>query len=256
MNNDSRTLLTFFLCGLVMVFWMSRTAPKQSPVTETAEVAEFTTDAAAEGNTTTPEADVADVEVEEVVAVAQELQNYTIENDDVRLTFSNYGGVLMSAELKQYQQTRGGEPSVTLTSFPTPAGGALRWDFNSDDGVLLSDAVFVEVNQPDSRTLEFVYPNTGGLHRVKRIQLGESCYFVEQAVVLRNNSSRDVRVGSTVSLRAERGSHEHSRYNGSEPIEVAAYANDSRYKRSTEKINKDPKVVTGSKVEWAAVLER
>src|SRR5262249_23587126 len=161
----------------------------------------------------------------------------------------------------QYRRSQQqGAAAVELSGAPVGSygnGGGVHWNFSfgSNIGQQLNDNALAK-STLQGRELLFEYPNKNqplSIH--KRFTLYEEGYLLHGEVELTNNGKEPLLVSSAASLGAELGSNLVGRYNGSEPLQLAAYVNDKRLKEISDKLSQSavPERTPGNSIPWAAL---
>lgn len=99
----------------------------------------------------------------------------SIENDKIKLVFSNKGGIIVRAELKGYKNYDGGELDLI-------SGNANRFNYNfyyGDKMVNTEELFFTAEKSQDGRSLAFILKTTNGAQLVQKYSLTETDYLVD-----------------------------------------------------------------------------
>lgn len=99
----------------------------------------------------------------------------SIENDKIKLVFSNKGGIIVRAELKGYKNYDGGELDLI-------SGNANRFNYNfyyGDKMVNTEELYFTAEKSQDGRSLAFTLKTTNGAQLVQKYSLTETDYLVD-----------------------------------------------------------------------------
>ena len=215
---DRNTITGFLLIFAVLILWTQLTGPTQGEIVEQQRIQDsiaqatpgpdlqgregpptFTPDTSAQGIA------VANAQFGAFAPTAGlGAQTYTLENDKLRLTFTNQGGRIVSAELKGFDKLAIGEDREELRTkvllledegntwnFRLPATGA--------SGGAINTAELPFQTQVSGNTIRFRAPVQGGGYFEQTYTLGED-YLIDYDVTASNLSSATGQL-STVELQ-------------------------------------------------------
>ena len=201
---DRTTLTGFLLIGALLLIWTQLTGPTQAEIVEQQRIQDSIATATAgpdlqgrsEPLAYAPDTSRAGREAADAVfgAFAPDPalgeRTYTLENDDLRLTFSNVGGRIVGAEIKGYDKLNvddeGEEVRARVLLLEDERN---RWNFRlpaagAAGGVVDTERLPFAATATD-RAITFRAPAAGGGYFEQRYALPASGYAVEYAVAAR-----------------------------------------------------------------------
>jgi len=213
---DKRTLLALILCGAVTLLWMvnasqvqreraargatqkATTKPKQPAATEAVPTAEV--GMAASASNEKHEQPVPPTAPTHAVPLPPEPAPATheLETDLYRLTFSNRGGCLVRAQLKQFYSDHTRAPGRELTILDTPPGVVGSLVVRDPKGMQPYDTRFYEYDakasarQPNCIVYRAHFAD--GLEIIKEFVVPPNRYHIELIVTVLNTSSQPIKV--------------------------------------------------------------
>lgn len=190
MDNEKRVIIAFALSFILLLLWRVEFVKTPPPSQKPSRESQATTQQAAgkqgsEQAAAKPEAPKVPPPPQIPVAVGQQSQDITVENDLYRITFSTRGGVVKSWILKKYKDANGKPLDVVDTAACKQLGYPM--EIRTSDSSLnqkVNQALYVaqpsETTLHAPATLEFTYSD-GHLQIRKMFQFG-SDYIVKASV--------------------------------------------------------------------------
>ena len=198
---DRTTLTGFLLIGALLLIWTQLTGPTQAEIVEQQRVQDSLAAAQAgpdlQGRVGPPEYQPDTSAVGRQAATAQfgdftpragiAVRTYTLENEDLKLTFSNLGGRIVAAEIKGYEKLNineeGEEVRARVLLLEDERN---RWNFrlpaNGVAGGIVQTADLPFEATVSGNAIAFRAPNGSGGYLEQRYTLPKSGYAVEYAV--------------------------------------------------------------------------
>jgi YidC/Oxa1 family membrane protein insertase len=173
-----------------------------------------------------------------------EQQTVVLENPFIKLTFSNKGGVLTSALLKNYKNKEGN--NIELVNREMARRGYYPFAFSNNDFQILNNKMF-KVSQSDNLVI-FTY-SAGSTVLEKKFELAKNGYNI--IFSLNNSLNKDIEVSLGPGIKS--AEKVKSRYSGIQDRIVLFSDNDlEKYEKKKIKKNLDKSL----KVSWGAVEDR
>jgi YidC/Oxa1 family membrane protein insertase len=249
MSNDNKRLLAFFLSGLILLGWMTLMSKQKQhankplvPVATTTKPLPGLT--APPNGTATPKTAATGNQTAAPTATLAIAKRTTheLENNDIKINFSNLGGYLQNVELKPYHRSGKNSKQAVQLSFASAANfGTVMWDLKLNQQPFADNQLTQVIEGPQD--LKFVYVNASGampISLVKHYHLNDQGYVLSLDVEIQNQGTEALMLNTSAAMAGELGAVTLGLFNATDPLEIAALVNDKRVHSPKPKPEPEP----------------